>query len=104
MKIRMKKRMVAQPPPKPKYAGVAVVTSYAISRNPKAYTEHRYARTSLTVMGRIHRYDIPMLIYFRSEISVLNQDMAMGLGHGWKEVEWKMVTADGNRSNQTKVT
>ena len=95
--------MVARPPPKPKNAGVARVTSYAMNRNPKAYTEHRYARASPTVMGTIHRYDIPMQIDSGSQICVISEDVAKDLGLGWKEVEWKMITADGNRSDLTKV-
>ena len=67
-RIPKEKRVVARPPPKPKNAGVARVTSYAMNRNPKAYNEHRYARASPTVMGKINGYEIPMLIDSGSEI------------------------------------
>ena len=95
--------MVARPAQKPKNAGVARVTSYATNRNPKAYNEHPYARASPTVMGRINGYEMPILIDSGSEICVISEDIAKNLGLGWKDVEGKMVTADGNRSDLTKI-
>ena len=103
-RIPKKKCVVAQPHQKPKNAGKGRVTSYAMNRNPKAYNEHRYARASRMVMGRINGYEIPMLIDCGSEICIISEDITKNLGLGWKEVEWKMVMADGNRSDLNKVT
>jgi len=44
-----------------------------------------------------------MLIDGGSEICVMSEEVARELNIGWKRADWKMITADGNRSDLSKV-
>ena len=38
-----------------------------------------------------------------SEICVMSEEVTRELNIGWKRADWKMITADGNRSDLSKV-
>jgi hypothetical protein len=44
-----------------------------------------------------------MLIDGGSEICVMSEEVARELNIGWKHADWKMITADGNRFDLSKV-
>jgi hypothetical protein len=51
----------------------------------------------------IHGHDHPLPIDGGSEICVMNKELASEFSLRWKCVNWKMIMADGNRSDLLKV-
>ena len=45
-----------------------------------------------------------MIINSGSEICVMSKDITRELNIGWKRANWKIITADGNHLNLTKVS
>jgi hypothetical protein len=97
------KRVTARTPAAPKKIGIAHVSAFSGLKDLAGYTEFRYARASPTVLGKIHGHELPMLIDGGSEICVMSEEIARELSMGWKRADWKMITADGNRSDLSKV-
>jgi len=97
------KGVTARTPAAPKKIGIAHVSAFSGLKDLAGYTEFRYARASPTVLRRIHGHELPVLIDGGSEICVMSEEVARELNIGWKRADWKMITADCNRSDLSKV-
>jgi len=97
------KRVTARTPAAPKKMGLTDVSAFSGLKDYVGYIEFRYARASPTILGKIHAHELPMLIDGGSEICVMSQEVARELNIAWKRADWKMITADGNRSDVSKV-
>jgi len=82
---------------------IAHVSAFSGLNDLAGYTQFCYARASPTVLGKIHRHELPMIIDGGSEIRVMSAEVARELNIGWKRADWKMITADGNPSDLSKV-
>jgi hypothetical protein len=97
------KRVTARTPAAPKKIGIAHVSALSGLKDLVGYTEFCYARASPTVLGKIQGHELPMPIDGGFEICVLSNEVARELNIGWKHANWQMITADGNRSDLSKV-
>jgi hypothetical protein len=97
------KRVTARTPAASKKIGIVHISAFSGLKDLAGYTEFCYARDSPTVFGKIHGHKLPMLIDGGSKICVMSAEVARELNIGWKHSEWKMITADGNRSDLSKV-
>jgi hypothetical protein len=56
------KRVAARTPAAPKKMGITHISAFSCQKDDTGYAEFRYARASYTILGKIHRYQVPMLI------------------------------------------
>jgi len=87
----------------PKKIGIAHVAAFSSLKDHAGYTEFRYARASPTIAGTIHGHELLTLIDSGSEICVMRKEVARVLNFWWKRADWKMIIADGNWSDLSKV-
>ena len=95
--------MTARTPAALKKIRIAHVSAFCGLNDPILYTEFCYARASPTVLGKIQGHELPMLINGGSEICVMSEEVARELNIELKHADWKMITADGNRLDLSKV-
>jgi hypothetical protein len=97
------KRVTSRTPAAPKNIGISQVSAFSCLKDLAGYTEFRYTRPSPTVLGKIHKQELPMLINGGSEIWMMSEEVTRELNIGWKRADWKMITTNGNRSDLSKV-
>jgi len=71
--------------------------------DPIRYTEFWYPRACLIILRLMYVYVHLILIDERSEISVMSEQGARELNCAKRHADWRMILADGNLSNLTKV-
>jgi hypothetical protein len=101
--VSKEKRVTATTPAAPKKLGIAHVPAFSGLAEHAGYTKFCDTRASPTVLGKIRKHKLPMLIASRSEIWLSSEEVARELNIGWKHAHWKMITADGNQSNLSMV-
>lgn len=67
------------------------------------YTNFLYTRASATVLGKLDGHELPSLVDGGSEICIMNEEIAREFNIRWNRAGWKMITADDNWSDLTKV-
>jgi hypothetical protein len=78
------KRVTARNQAAPTKLGIAHISAFSGQTDHTGYTEFPYAMGSPTVLGKIHRYRLPMLIHDGSEICVMGEEVTRELNIGWK--------------------
>lgn len=102
--VHKDKRVAARTPAPQKIIGIAHISTFSGVKDHAGYTEFQYARASPTVLGMIHGHQLPLLIDGGSEICMISEEVARELNIRWKRADWKMITADANQSDLSKVT
>jgi len=97
------RQLRARTPAAPMQIGIAHISAICSLKDDTRYTENQDAKNSPTVLGRIHRHTVPMLIDGGSGICVTSEEVTRELNIAWKCTAWLMMTADVNRFDLTNV-
>jgi len=87
----------------PTKIGIADISGFSGLQDDARYTQFRYTRASPTVLRKMHGHELPMLIDGGSGICVMSEEVARELIIRWKSADQKMITANGNQSDLSKV-
>jgi len=101
--VPMDKWITARTLAAPKKITIAHISSSPGLKDHAQYTKFRYARASPPVLTKIHVHQLPMLINGGSEICVMSEIVIRALNIRWKCADWKMINADSNQSDLTKL-
>lgn len=88
----------------PNPIGLANIAAFSVLKDQVRITKSQYTRASPTILRHIHGYVLPMRKDGGSGISMFGEVATSELNIEWKHVDWKVITANGNCSDLTKVT
>jgi hypothetical protein len=97
------KRVTARTPAVRKAIGIPHISTFSSLKHHTGYTALPYARASPNVLGMIHWHKLLLLIDGRSGMYLMTNMATSKLNIGWKGAHGRMITANGNRSDLTKV-
>jgi hypothetical protein len=90
-------------PAAPKEIIVPNASVFSELKNRPEYTELHYIRACPTILRKILRHELPMIIDGGSEFCLKSDEVAGELNVGWKPADRKTISADSNRSDLLKV-